>query len=212
MKVVLFRYFTRFMGVLGTAARRLKPMPVFSPQPLLIEFSRPQRRPHGPGLAALGIGVTLLVLAMMQSDIQASRIASLQSELAGLGVDIAARRQRENRPAPRAADIDDRVAKANRIVRLLSPPWEDVFVTVEALNGKDIAVLSLEPEPASAQVRIGAEARNTPAMFQYLERMRNSGRLTPVVLQSHQIMTEDPHKPVRFGFTASWISAKNAIN
>jgi DNA gyrase inhibitor GyrI len=98
------------------------------------------------------------------------------------------------------------------VIRQLSPPWEDVFTTIESLNGKDIAVLSLEPEPVSAQVRVGAEARTTEAMLEYLERLRNSARLSPAVLQTHQVMTEDPHRPIRFTFTASWISAKSAQN
>ena len=198
--------------VLQRHGQRIKSLLMPAPAPLLLDFAVPQRRPAGPGLAALGIGAMLLVLSAMHSDMQASRIAALESELAALGVDVQAGRASERVKAPRTTDLDDRVAKANRIVRLLSPPWENVFNTVESLNGKDIAILSLEPEPASAQVRIGAEARNFRAMFEYLERLRKNGRLSPAVLQTHQVMTEDPHKPVRFGFTASWTTAKNATN
>jgi Tfp pilus assembly protein PilN len=212
MKTALLERYSTLQLMVRRGARRLQSSAVPAPAHLMLDFASPQRRPSGPGLAALLIGATLLSLAMMQSDMQASRIASLESELSALGVDIEARRNKERRPSQKSADLDDRVAKANRIIKLLSPPWEDVFNTVESLNGKDIAILSLEPELGSAQVRIGAEARNTRAMFDYLERMRNSGRLSPVVLQAHQVMTEDPHKPIRFGFTASWITAKNATN
>ena len=65
-----------------------------------------------------------------------------------------------------------------------------------------------DPQP----VRVGAEARTTEAMLEYLERLRTSARLSPAVLQTHQVMTEDPHRPIRFTFTASWISAKSAQN
>jgi Tfp pilus assembly protein PilN len=212
MKAVFLERCAMFWLHLQRGARRVQSLATPAPAHLMLDFAAPQRRPSGPGLAALLVGATLLCLAMMQSDMQASRIASLESELSALGVDIEARRNKERRPTLKSADMDERVAKANRIIKLLSPPWEDVFNTVESLNGKDIAVLSLEPELGSAQVRIGAEARNTRAMFEYLERMRSSGRLTPVVLQAHQVLTEDPHKPIRFGFTASWITAKSATN
>ena len=43
-----------------------------------------------------------------------------------------------------------------------------------------------------------------------LERLRQDGRLSPAILQSHQVMTEDPNHPIRFSFTASWTSAKHA--
>ena len=119
---------------------------------------------------------------------------------------------RERRRAAPSVDAEERVRKANRVIRLLSPPWEDVFLTLEAENGKDIALLSLEPDPVTAQVRVAAEARDTLAMLDYLERLRLGGRLSPAVLQSHQVVIEDPNRPLRFGFTASWNSAKSAPN
>ena len=72
--------------------------------------------------------------------------------------------------------------------------------------------LDMAVQTVSAQVRVGAEARTTKAMLEYLERLRTSARLSPAVLQTHQVMTEDPHRPIRFTFTASWISAKSAPN
>ncbi len=180
--------------------------------PLLLDFAGPQKRARGPGLAAIAIAAVLFSLVLLQSDMNAERIAALEAELLTLGIDRQAERLHEGRKPKRSGDLDDRVKKANNVIRLLSPPWEDVFRTVEALNGKDIAVLSLEPDPSSAQVRVGAEARNTQAMIDYLERLRTSETLSPAILQSHQIMSEDPNKPIRFSFTASWISARNASN
>lgn len=177
-----------------------------------LDFAGAQRRARGAGLAALAVGAVVLSLVLWQSDLHTERIASLDSELTTLGVDREADRKRAAATPARGGDADERVRKANKVIRQLSPPWEDVFTTIESLNGKDIAVLSLEPEPVSAQVRVGAEARNTEAMLEYLERLRNSARLSPAVLQTHQVMTEDPQRPIRFTFTASWISAKSAQN
>ncbi len=180
--------------------------------PLALDFARPQARPSGPGVAVLACGAALLALALMQSDLHRERIESLDAELRALGVDRQAERDRARRRAPPTADTEERVRKANRVIRLLSPPWEDVFLTLEAENGKDVALLAVEPDPATAQVRVSAEARDTLAMLDYLERLRLGGRLSPAVLQSHQIVTEDPNRPLRFGFTASWNAARSTPN
>ena len=160
-------------------------------------------------MAVLAAGAVLLSLAFLQSDLQRERISALDQELRTLGVDREAERERDRRRAAPSADTEERVKRANRVIRLLSPPWEDVFLTLEREGGKDVAILSVEPDPVSAQVRVGAEARHTAAMIDYLEHLREGGRLSPAVLQSHQVLVEDPNRPLRFTFTASWNSARN---
>ena len=207
----LARAGARFMALAKQARSLARGAAPRLPKPAL-DFARPQARPTGPGVAVLGLGAVLLALAMMESDLQRDRVAALDADLRVLGVDREADRVRERRRAAPSVDAEERVRKANRVIRLLSPPWEDVFLTLEAENGKDIALLSLEPDPVTAQVRVAAEARDTLAMLDYLERLRLGGRLSPAVLQSHQVVIEDPNRPLRFGFTASWNSAKSAPN
>lgn len=177
---------------------------------LLLDFAQPQRRSMAPGFAAIAIGMVLLSLASWQSDRFQSRVGELEAELSALGFDRGAERRQAAQTRLRGADLDERVQKANRVIRQLSTPWEDVFGSIEAANNDDIALLSLDSDPASALVRANVEARNTQGMLAYLDRLRVDGRLAPAILQSHQIMTEDPNRPVRFSFTASWTSAKLA--
>ncbi len=180
--------------------------------PLALDFARPQSRSHGTGLAAVALGAVLLTLALWQSDLARERVATLDAELVSLGVDREAERNRASQPVARGGDTDERVRKANRVIGQLSTPWDDVFSAISAANGEHIALLSLESDPATAQVRAGAEARNAQGMLDYLERLRTDGRLAPAILQSHQVMLEDPSRPVRFTFSASWTSAKSAPN
>ena len=180
--------------------------------PLALDFARPQSRSHSAGLAAVAVGALLLTLALWQSDLARERVATLDAELVSLGVDREAERKRASQPVARGGDTDERVRKANRVIRQLSTPWDDVFSAISAANGEHIALLSLESDPATAQVRAGAEARNAQGMLDYLERLRTDGRLAPAILQSHQVMLEDPSRPVRFTFSASWTSAKSAPN
>lgn len=192
---------------------RLLPRVRLSPQRaprLALDFAQGQRRSRGAGLAAIAIGAVLLSLALWQSDRLGGRVAELDAELATLGVDRDAERRRTSQSPARGADLDERVRKANRVIRQLSTPWEDVFGGIEAADSADVALLSLESDPVTAQVRAGAEARNAQGMLDYLERLRQDGRLSPAILQSHQLMTEDPNHPIRFSFAASWTSAKHA--
>ena len=151
----------------------------------------------------------LLALVLWHSEQSQGRVAELESELASLGASRDAVRSSSTDSAS-GAELEDRMRKANRVIRLFSTPWEDVFGGIESANGEHVALLSLESDPANAQVRVGAEARNFRKMLEYLERLRKDGRLSPAILQSHQVMTEDPNRPIRFTFTASWTSAKKA--
>ena len=51
---------------------------------------------------------------------------------------------------------------------------------------------------------------NLVSMINYLDHLRKDGRLSPAVLLSHQVMVEDPNRPFRFTFSASWTSAKQS--
>ncbi len=177
---------------------------------LALDFGQPQQRPRMAGMLACSLGALLLALVVWQSDRAHERVAEHESELASLGVKRDAEQQRQARGS--GADLEDRVRRANRVIRQLSTPWEDVFKAIDSTTGANVTMLSLESDPVSAEVRAAAEARNTKAMIDYLERLRSDGRLSPAILLSHQVMIEDPSRPIRFTFSASWISAKHAQN
>ena len=185
---------------------------LFRIAPLALDFARPQLRSYATGLVAVAAAAVLLSLSLWQSDLARERVAVLDAELLSQGVDREAERSRARQAPLRSGDLDERVRKANRVIRQLSTPWDDVFGAIAAVAGEDIALLTLESDPATAQVRAGLEARNAGGMLDYMERLRKDGRLAPAVLLSHQVIVEDPNRPVRFTFSASWISAKPAPN
>lgn len=177
---------------------------------LTLDFAMAQQRSRGAGVALAAVGAMLLGLAMFESDLYRDQVATLESELSSLGVNPDAERQRQERSTASSAETEERVRRANRVIRQLSTPWEDVFRAIESGRGEDVTLLSLESDPNSAEVRAGGEARNAPSMLDYLEHLRKDGRLSPAVLLSHQVMVEDPNHPIRFSFSASWTSAKQA--
>jgi hypothetical protein len=177
-------------------------------RPLALDFAQAQAQSRAKGVVA--VAALLLSLALWQSDKAQERVSRLEAELNSLGVKNDAGRIRSAPVAATGVELEDRIRKANRVIRQLSTPWEDVFGGMESANGQHIALLSMESDPGNAEVRVAAEARNVPKMLEYLERLRQDGRLSPAILQSHQLMIEDPSRPVRFTFTASWTSVKKA--
>lgn len=175
-----------------------------------LDFARAQSQSRGVALGVIAVSALLLCLVIWQSEKSEGRVALLEAELATMG---ASREAAGTRAAPttvNGVELDERMVKANRVIRQFSTPWDDVFSGIEKAGGEHVALLSLESDPANAQVHIGAEARNFKKMLEYLERLRKDGRLSPAILQSHQVMVDDPSKPIRFTFTASWTSAKKA--
>ena len=176
---------------------------------LQLDFARPQAQSRGVALVVIALSALLLCLVIWQSEKSEGQVALLEAELTALG----SSRDTPIRAAPSTVDgveLDERMVKANRVIRQFSTPWDDVFSGIEKASGEHVALLSLESDPATAQVHIGAEARNFRKMLEYLERLRKDGRLSPAILQSHQVMVDDPSQPMRFTFTASWTSAKKA--
>ena len=164
---------------------------------LALDFAQAQGQSRAKGIAVVAVAALLLSLALWQSDQAQERVTRLEAELNSLGVKQGAARIRSAPEAATGVELEDRLRKANRVIRQLSTPWEDVFGGMESANGKHVALLSMESDPSNAEVRVAAEARNVQKMLEYLERLRQDGRLSPAILQSHQVMIEDPSRPTR---------------
>ena len=51
-----------------------------------------------------------------------------------------------------------------------------------------------------------AEAKGKNAMLDYINRLQAAQSLQRVMLESHEVMSQVPEKPVRFVVTASWVA------
>jgi hypothetical protein len=101
-------------------------------------------------------------------------------------------------------DHGEEIAYANEVLRQLTLPWDQLFDTIEASGSKDVALLTLAPDRDKQVVRIGIEAKNADAAFTYLRTLEARDIFASVRVQSHQIQSQDPEKPIRFALEASW--------
>lgn len=103
-----------------------------------------------------------------------------------------------------ASEIAVEVKHAKEIVQELTLPWGRLFQAIESVGGKDVTLLTLEPNPEKKTVKIGGEAKNMMALLNYLRQLQDCDAFSSVYLQSHQVQRQDIQKPVRFLLLADW--------
>ena len=81
--------------------------------------------------------------------------------------------------------------------------WYPVFLALEKASGDEIELLEFRPDKANGQISLRGEARNLPALVDYLERLAKQPLIAKVYL-SHQKSTQrDAMQLVAFEIQAS---------
>jgi hypothetical protein len=96
------------------------------------------------------------------------------------------------------------VARANEVLRQLTLPWQDLLLAVETAGGRNVTLLSLEPDIERGQVKISGEARDMMVLLNYITQLEQQQAFGQVLLQNHQVQLRDPERPVRFTLLAVW--------
>lgn len=101
-------------------------------------------------------------------------------------------------------DIALEVKHANEVLNQITLPWEKLFQAVEWSSGKDVALLTIEPDAEKRVVKISGEAKNITAVLGYISHLSGQEILSSVYLQSHEVQSQNPERPVRFSLVATW--------
>ena len=89
----------------------------------------------------------------------------------------------------------------------LGTQWTSLLTELEAASrdsADQVALLSVEPDHTKRYVRITGESRDLPRVLAYVQRLQTSALLRYPMLESHDVKTDDPQRPVRFAMTAEW--------
>jgi hypothetical protein len=157
--------------------------------PLELDYQAPprQRRALGLGLLVLALALTgVLVERYREVRLELERVETVRVMLSG-----------ERRAAPKK-NLDEEQKAAEAVVRQLALPWSAMVRAVEAAASPDVALLQMQPEARERQLRLTAEARSERAMLAYLRRLASGDTLADVHLASHQVVLEDPQRPIQF--------------
>lgn len=99
---------------------------------------------------------------------------------------------------------DAQAAAVNAAIMQLNLPWRDLHDALRAATPASVALLALEPDAKKGVLRITAEARASNDMIAYVENMQAQEWFSAVTLTRHEIVEQDPHRPIRFQINAHW--------
>jgi hypothetical protein len=117
-------------------------------------------------------------------------------------------------PAPAMVTVADaramaeEIKLANQVVHQLNLPWDALLSDLEGMNTEDVALLGIEPDSRKGVLKVNGEARDFPALLEYLKALRESKVVNGIYLLNHQVDEQNPDKPLRFLLEASWISKR----
>lgn len=99
---------------------------------------------------------------------------------------------------------DKDIADAGLIIKRLSTPWNHIFVGMESVSNKNVAILAIAPDVQSGLLRIEGEAKDYAAALTLVAQLRETKPFSDVFLLSHETKREDPQHPVRFTLSLRW--------
>lgn len=157
------------------------------------------------------LGWTVFMLAALAWALLAVEYQSLASAT----VTIEAELDRLNARAPSGKGGADRNPHADRlliseqeqareVLRKLAFPWEGMLAAIEEATSEKVALLGIEPDLKLGQVSIVGEAKDYPAVLDYIRRLEAADTLARVQLRNHLVQPQDPQHPVRFTLLADW--------
>ena len=170
-----------------------------------LDFVQPHARRTWLGVVLLIAGAAATYGLLAQYYAQARESAELEERIEG-----AQRAVRRELPRLRVAGgraLAQEVRAANAVIARINVPWDALFGELEAATGADVALLAIQPDPATGQVRIAGEARKLESVLGYIAKLEAREGLANVVLVSHELK-DTPSRPVAFALAAEWRGAR----
>jgi Tfp pilus assembly protein PilN len=174
---------------------------------LELDFRRPARQARWWRVGLLAAGILLAGVALIRYQSLSKEAALWESKLEDL-TQLARRKtvalgvgSRDSKAPP------EELRRANVVLEQMTVPWGVLFSELEATTDKDLALLAIQPDVASRQVRITGVATSLTAVTQFITRLEAQPHLTSVYLVEHALSAAGPSRPVTFSVVASWETA-----
>jgi Tfp pilus assembly protein PilN len=169
-----------------------------------VDFLRNPRAPSAAGIAFLLVGALAAATSISWYVSVSGEIERLEAT-AGEMKRMTRRVPGRMTESPRdAREMQQEIRIANQVVRQMTLPWDRLFRELEVAASREVALLAVQPDVASRQVRISGEAASFKAMLEYSRRLEQTDMLGEVVLLGHEVRSQDPQRPVTFSLSAGW--------
>lgn len=151
-------------------------------------------------------GVLALVAALALLAWQGTLTWNESQRLAAERVAVGALTRRAS-AAPAMSDADRRRhAQIDALARHLATPWDEWLTLLERRDRRDAVLQRLSQDASNGEMQITAQAPTAAAMMNYVVALERDGRLAGVLLNRHELMTDQAGAPVQFDLVARWRS------
>lgn len=157
------------------------------------------RRVPPAGVLALLAAVVLLAWQGWLAWGESQRLAAERAAVGALS--------RRAPAAPAMSEADRRRhAQIDTLARHLATPWDEWLTLLERRDRRDAVLQRLAQDASTGEMQITAQAPTAAAMMNYVVALERDGRLGGVLLNRHELMTDQPGAPVQFDLVARWRS------
>ena len=165
-----------------------------------LDFRRSRQAAPWAGWVLLALAV-LFIADLGHSYYEArTDLASAESRLAKAG------RPAVNAGARLRNATPEELTAARETYQRLAMPWNQLFGALESAASERVTLASIEPDAKSATVRISGEARDYPAVLDYVVQLRAAPTLAGAHLVKHEQRQDGP--AVGFSVAATWGEVK----
>jgi Tfp pilus assembly protein PilN len=164
----------------------------------------PQRRQSPLAVLLLLLGAALLAgLIFWDQTVLQPQVDALEARLDEVRKVSSKRDDKPGVDKQLSADL----SRAMAVSAELNLPWERLFAALEESAGRNVSLLTLEPDAVKHSLALTAEARNFRAMLEFYRQLQSQANLRDVNLHAHQTNEQDEERPIRFRITCSWQEA-----
>ncbi len=174
-------------------------------QPLLLDYQVPPRVASRLERSILLLAVVCVAILVWQYQLTLSDIEQIEHAQARLKSSVKRTVNDQRLAGLTTQQLQEEIKQANEVLNQLALPWEPLFRDIETSQQSRIALLTIEPDAQKHALRISGEARNLPALLNYVEYLQKKTSLRNVYIQSHQVDQQSAEKPVHFTITATWV-------
>ncbi len=100
--------------------------------------------------------------------------------------------------------IAEEMKLSKQIAFKLNFPWIGLFNEIGKLKVVDVALLEIDPDPQTSNVRILAEAKDYASMLDFVRKFSTSDQFKEVYLLSYKVDEQAPNKPIKFSVKCVW--------
>jgi len=171
----------------------------FAPPSLLRELYR--TRPIARWLA-VAVVMSCIVVGFRAHELL-GRLETLDRQAASFAARSGARARQSTALLQTPIDVKQ-AAAINAAVARLNLPWADILDALEAATPEPVSVLSVRPDPRSAQIKIEAQSSHAEDMIGYLAALEQQPSIGHVYLTKHERVHDGFGEVIRFEIEVQW--------